>query len=94
MSKGFTIYVEKEKFKKRAKKSFFDLYYGLVRYKYPLCCVLRFSLDNYIYNPSLSCAKRGRIKGKHFVPCGIFHKSDDPYKHNVIVVNSLDEIKS
>lgn len=49
-----------------------------VRFGYPICCVVRYSLDTFAPHPFRALV-RGAVKRSpktQFVPCGIFHKHD------------------
>lgn len=66
--------------------AWYHLKYG-VKYGYPFCCVLMFCLDSLIVKLGLAYRPSGTLRGfidrweerpdKTFVPCGVFHKSDN-----------------
>ncbi len=63
-------------------------YFGIFRYRYPLCCVLRFCYDHLTDPYPLSAVKRGTRY--EYVPCHIFHSQHAPYKdaHKIVKIDS------
>lgn len=51
---------------------------GVLRYRYPPCCCLRFALDRDEINEINSCYERGircsRRRDEEWIPCHWFHK--------------------